>query len=132
VYIYGRVSSSRICYKNAGSKFREVAEAYETLENDKKRQEYDDYGDVNDQSFGGRNPFRGGGYDFDMRDFDMSDDIFDIFTKAMNRKDQGIGVYVCMYVCIFMYACIDVQCMHVYYLYRYVCKHVYIFIIIFM
>jgi DnaJ-class molecular chaperone len=61
------------------------------LENDKRRREYDDYGDVNNRNNGGGNPFRGGGYDFDMSDFDMSEDIYDIFTQAMGRRDQGVG-----------------------------------------
>jgi DnaJ-class molecular chaperone len=61
------------------------------LENDKKRQEYDDYGDVNNRNNGGGNPFQGRGYDFDMSDFDMSEDIYDIFTQAMGRRDQGVG-----------------------------------------
>lgn len=77
------------------SKFQEVAEAYETLENDKKRQEYDNYGHVDEQqeSSGrsrGGNPFQGGGFSYDMSDFDMSEDIFDFFSGG-NRRDQGKG-----------------------------------------
>lgn len=65
--------------KEAEIKFKEAAEAYETLTDDNKKSNYDRYG-----SASGGNPFGGGGFGYDM------DDIFsqfgDVFGDAFGRR----------------------------------------------
>jgi molecular chaperone DnaJ len=54
--------------KDAPEKFREINEAYEVLEDDKKRQNYDNFGHAGvDESMGGGggNPFQGFGFGFE-------------------------------------------------------------------
>lgn len=98
--------------KGAEKKFQEVSEAYEVLEDDKKRQKYDSFGhagvDPNFQGHGGGNPFEGfggfggfgsgggfrvhttGGEQMDMQD------IFDLFGQAMGggQGARGAGMDV--------------------------------------
>jgi hypothetical protein len=75
--------------KNAEKKFREVSEAYEVLEDDKKRQMYDNFGhsgvdgsaDGGDpfsgfQGFGG---FQGGGFGFSSTETIDPEDIMEMF-----------------------------------------------------
>lgn len=92
--------------KSAGTKFRELSEAYEVLEDDGKRQMYDNYGhagiDGSQQQqrgggggdpfagFGG-NPFsgfQGGGFRYASGG---GEDIFDMLNKAMEREQQAVG-----------------------------------------
>lgn len=88
--------------KDAEARFKEISSAYEVLEDDKKRQMYDTYGDVgNDMGQGGGhqgNPFAGfGGFGGFQGGFQSSgninpDDIMDIFEQhfggGMGRR-QG-------------------------------------------
>jgi molecular chaperone DnaJ len=76
--------------KNDGSvdseaKFKEAAEAYETLSTPDKKSNYDRFGSANG---GGRNPFGGGG-------FGNMEDIFsnfgDIFGNSFNQRYSGGG-----------------------------------------
>jgi len=74
-------------------KFKEVNEAYQVLSNDKKRAEYDTYGNVFQ---GGGNP--GGGFQGNWGDFDFSNftggqgvefDLGDIFSDLFNGGQAG-------------------------------------------
>lgn len=84
--------------KNAGddSKFKEVNEAYQVLSDEKKRAQYDQYG----QTFGNGGPYGEGGFGFDFsgfngaQGFDMGDlgDIFsDFFGGGMGRGQVRRG-----------------------------------------
>ena len=81
--------------KSAESKFRDVSEAYEVLEDDKKRQMYDNFGhagvDPNAQSDQGFNPFGGGFGGFQNGSFHSSgnidpEDIMEMFFGG------GVGI----------------------------------------
>ncbi|SET61627.1 molecular chaperone DnaJ [Oceanobacillus limi] len=65
---------------DAADKFKEVKEAYETLSNDQKRAQYDQFGHagMGDQGFGG---FGGG-----AQDFGGFGDIFDMFFGGGGRR----------------------------------------------
>lgn len=83
--------------KNAAKMFQEVSEAYEILEDETKRKQYDSFGhagvDPNFAGHGGGDPFagfRGGGFGgfgnggFRVHTNDMgAQDIFDLFAEAM-------------------------------------------------
>ena len=94
--------------KNAATKFRELSEAYEVLENDSKRQNYDTYGSAGvDQNGGGggqRNPFEGfsgfggfggfGGFPgggFRQAQGEQGEDIFDVLNRAMRKQEETMG-----------------------------------------
>ena len=90
--------------KNAGTKFRELSEAYEVLENDAKRQRYDQYGSVENDPFGGRespggNPFGGfpfggfGGGGFGGGGFrsEPGENVFDALNRAMRQQEETMG-----------------------------------------
>jgi molecular chaperone DnaJ len=62
------------------SKFKEAAEAYDTLSNPEKRSNYDRFGTSN-PSFGG---FGGGGFNMD----DIFSNFGDIFGNAFNNRYQ--------------------------------------------
>jgi molecular chaperone DnaJ len=76
------------------AKFKEVNEAYQVLSDDKKRKEYDTYG----QTFNGQGPMGGGGFggfnasDFSNMEFDFGDlgdmfgDIFGGFGGGARQK----------------------------------------------
>lgn len=82
------------------AKFKEASEAYTVLSNDKKRAEYDTYG----QSFGGGNGFNGfgGGNDFGGFggfgqggvEFDLGDLFGDFFGRARRQTKRGSDISV--------------------------------------
>lgn len=100
--------------KNAEKKFQEVSEAYEVLEDDTKRKQYDAYGHAGvDPNFnpGQGNPFAGGGFGgfggFGGGGFRVhtpggsmnAEDLFDFFEQAMGGargagKDVQASVHV--------------------------------------
>lgn len=86
-------------------KFKEINEAYQVLSDDKKRKEYDTYG----QTFNGQGPYGAGGFggfnasDFENMQFDFGDlgDMFgDIFggfgggTRAKRGRDISLEIDV--------------------------------------
>ena len=94
--------------KTCEAKFREVSEAYEVLEDDKKRQMYDNFGhsgvDQNyqqsNQSAGGFNPFGGGGFGGFQGNFHTSsgtvdpEDIMEMFFGGSMGQLRPIEVNV--------------------------------------
>lgn len=95
--------------KNAEKKFKEVSEAYEVLEDDKKRQQYDSFGhdgvDLNGNG-GGGDPFAGfggfggfggfpGGFRVNVNGMDggglNQEDLFEFFNQAMSGNMGGVG-----------------------------------------
>ena len=83
------------------AKFKEINEAYTVLSNDKKRQEYDQFGQYSSGG-GGGNPAGGfGGFDFSGfqqnggADFDMGD-IFNQFFQGGGRQrvPKGRDIYI--------------------------------------
>ena len=98
--------------KNAANKFREITEAYEVLEDDKKRSQYDQFGVVDDRMGGGGgggdpfggaggNPFagfsnfggfQGGGFRYTTTTGGFGgQDIFNMFNEAMERENAQLG-----------------------------------------
>lgn len=93
--------------KNAEKKFQEVSEAYEVLEDDNKRKQYDAFGHagVDGQAGGGGDPFAGfrggfGGFGgFGNGGFRVhtttegidAEDIFEMFSQAMGGGMRGAG-----------------------------------------
>jgi curved DNA-binding protein len=91
--------------KSAQKKFQEVSEAYEILEDDQKRKQYDTYGDIgNDPNFqgdpfagfrhqgGGFGGFGNGGFHVHTEGGQMNaEDIFDFFEQAMGGGGRGAG-----------------------------------------
>lgn len=96
--------------KSAEKKFQEVSAAYEVLEDDNKRKQYDAFGHAGEGFAGqqGGNPFAGfaggfggfGGFDFSSGGFRVdpntvggmgSDDLFDILNQAMGGAARGAG-----------------------------------------
>lgn len=75
--------------KNAEEKFREVSEAYEVLEDETKRKNYDSFGHagVDENMGGGGNPFQGGGFGFQGfggQQIHMdAEDVMEMFFGAM-------------------------------------------------
>jgi len=70
----------------AEAKFKDAAEAYDTLSNPEKKSNYDRFGSASGNPFGGGNPFSQQGHGFNM------DDIFsqfgDIFGQRYNRQPR--------------------------------------------
>jgi len=63
-------------------KYKEVTEAYAVLNDDKKKAEYDTYGQSFNGAGGGGNPFGGGGFDFSgFQQGGVEFDINDIFSQ---------------------------------------------------
>lgn len=89
--------------KTAETKFKEISEAYEVLEDDKKRQQYDSFGhDGVDLSGNGApggmhgNPFNGfggfggfGGFRTAQGGSINTEDLFDFFNQAMGGQGAG-------------------------------------------
>ncbi len=81
--------------KNKGddSKFKEVNQAYQTLSDDQKRAQYDQFGSEGPQGFGGGQQGGFGGFDFSgQQGFDMGDlgDIFgEFFGGGMGGRSQA-------------------------------------------
>ena len=70
---------------DATTKFQEISEAYETLSDPVKKQEYDHY-----LKFGERNPFNGGGGPPGFNDFDDINNIFNMmFSGGMGPMGMG-------------------------------------------
>ncbi|HET7628407.1 MAG TPA: molecular chaperone DnaJ [Bacillales bacterium] len=68
--------------EDAAEKFKEAKEAYETLSNDQKRAQYDQFGHSGpNQGFGGAQGFNGG-------DFGGFGDIFDMFFGGGGRRND--------------------------------------------
>ncbi|SRR6056297_2573709 len=70
--------------KEAETKFKEAAEAYEVLSNDQKRAKYDQFGH---SGLGGAGGFSGGGMSMD----DIFSHFGDIFGEAFGFGDFGFG-----------------------------------------
>jgi molecular chaperone DnaJ len=82
-------------------KFKEINEAYQVLSDDKKRKEYDTYG----QTFNGQGPMGGGFGGFNASDFsdmqfdfgdlgDMFGDIFGGFGGARSKRGRDISLEI--------------------------------------
>lgn len=70
--------------KTAEEKFKEAAEAYSVLSDEKKRQQYDQFGFEGLNGFGGSNGFGAGGFSMD--------DIFSMFGDVFGgRSGSGFG-----------------------------------------
>src|SRR3989344_649805 len=65
--------------KNAESKFKEINEAAAVLGDDKKKEQYDRFGNTDSQGFGGQGGFDFSGADFSEFGFNF-DNIFDMFS----------------------------------------------------
>jgi len=63
--------------KKAEAKFKDINEAYQTLSDKQKRQNYDQFGSA--EGFGGGAGFGGGGFDFNGGNFNGFSDIFESF-----------------------------------------------------
>lgn len=83
------------------SKFKEITEAYSVLSDEKKRREYDNYGQTFAGGAGGGNPF--GGFDFNQGfgqgvEFDFSDlfggGFADIFGGGSPRARRGRDISI--------------------------------------
>jgi len=87
-------------------KFKEISEAYQVLSSSEKRQQYDHYGQTQDQAarngqgFGGQggNPFGDFGFgDFSGGDFgDIFGDIFGGGQQRQSRRSRGIDLEMAM------------------------------------
>jgi molecular chaperone DnaJ len=68
----------------AESKFKEAAEAYDTLSSPDKKSSYDRYG-TSGSPFGGSSPFGGGGFNMD----DIFSQFGDVFGSSFNQRYGG-------------------------------------------
>lgn len=69
----------------AESKFKEAAEAYDTLSSPDKKSSYDRFGSSENPFGGGGNPFGGGGFNME----DIFSNFGDIFGNSFNQKYGG-------------------------------------------
>ena len=67
------------------SKFKEAAEAYDTLSSPDKKSSYDRYGQSGNPFGGGGSPFGGGGFNMD----DIFSNFGDIFGNSFNQRYGG-------------------------------------------
>ena len=74
-------------------KFKEINEAYQTLSNDKKRSEYDTYGQGFSGNMGGGSPFGQGfsAQDFTGYGFDIGDIFGEFFSGGGARRRERRG-----------------------------------------
>ncbi|MDD5770442.1 MAG: DnaJ domain-containing protein [Candidatus Gracilibacteria bacterium] len=78
--------------KEAENKFKEINQAYETLSDDKKRKNYDMFGN---QDFSSGNPFsrEGGNYSYDYSNSGIDlEDLFGNFSGKGRTKTSGIDL----------------------------------------
>ena len=82
------------------NKFKEINEAYQVLSNDKRRAEYDTYGQAFAGSGFGGGPFHGfdfngfGRQGFDGVEFDLGDIFGDFFTGGRERTKRGRDISI--------------------------------------
>jgi len=69
----------------AESKFKEAAEAYDTLSSPDKKSNYDRFGSSSGNPFAGGNPFGGGGFNME----DIFSNFGDIFGGSFNQRYGG-------------------------------------------
>jgi len=72
--------------KEAEEKFKKISEAYDTLSDPQKKQNYDTFGNSKGGNpFGGGNPFSGGGFNMD----DIFSNFGDIFGNRRQQQRRG-------------------------------------------
>ena len=84
------------------AKFKEITEAYSVLSDEKRRREYDNYGQTFGGGAGGGNPFGGfdfsgfgqGGVDIDINDILNGMGFGDIFGGGRSRKPRGRDISI--------------------------------------
>ena len=76
--------------KDAEAKFKEASQAYETLSNEQKRRQYDQFGHTDqNQGFGGGHGFHGGDVNMDDILKGFGDIFGDMFGQKNSKKKSG-------------------------------------------